>query len=281
MIGRMRGYRFVQRLWRVGAPVALLAGCASMAGPGAAAPVESGAAPAPAAAPLPLIPAPVSSTRAPGSFALHDGLPLIVRAAGDAGRSEARYFSELVQRTHGVRIDVRADNASTPGAIVFEIGATDSRVRADDVSEKGASADDDESYRLDVDAGGVHARAASAHGLFDAAITLWQLLDASTDAAHPALPYVHIEDRPRFRWRGLMLDSARHFQTPDEIERVLEQMAQLKLNVLHWHLTDDQGWRIEIKKYPRLTQIGAWRTPAAVDGKGEKYGGFYTQAQIR
>jgi hexosaminidase len=214
---------------------------------------------------------PAALTRAAGTFALHDGTPLIVHATGDAGQSEAHYFADLVQHTHGIRLDARADASQTSGTIVFEIGA------------KTPSSDDpdDESYQLDVDASGVHAQAATTHGLFNAAITLWQLLAASGDNAHPTLPYVHIQDRPRFRWRGVMLDSARHFQTPEEIERVLDQMAQLKLNVLHWHLTDDQGWRIEIKKYPRLTQIGAWRNEAAVNGAGAKYGGFYTQTQIR
>ncbi len=91
----------------------------------------------------------------------------------------------------------------------------------------------------------------------------------------------------QFAWRGLMIDSARHFQEPAEIERLIDWMALHKLNVLHWHLTDDQGWRLEIHKYPRLTEVGAWRTPAAgspdIDpsGAATRYGGFYTQAQVR
>ena len=272
MIGPMRGYGALRRFGCVGMAAALLAACASLPGPNAPVPAASDAAPTAAALPLPLIPLPASSTPTPGWLALHEGMPLIVRAHGESGQNEARYFADLVQRTHGLHLDVRSDAEAPSGAIVFEIAA----------NAQGAAADeDDEAYRLDVDPSGVHAQASSAHGLFDAAITLWQLLDAATDAAHLALPYVHVQDQPRFRWRGLMLDSARHFQTPDEIERVLEQMAQLKLDVLHWHLTDDQGWRIEIKKYPRLTQIGAWRTEAAVGGRGARYGGFYTQAQIR
>jgi hexosaminidase len=97
------------------------------------------------------------------------------------------------------------------------------------------------------------------------------------------VPAVHIADWPRFAWRGLMLDSARHFQSAADVEQLLDQMAQHKLNVLHWHLTDDQGWRIEIKRYPDLTRIGAWRTPpdAGHDGEPQRYGGYYTQDQIR
>ena len=104
------------------------------------------------------------------------------------------------------------------------------------------------------------------------------------------LPGLQIEDTPRFAWRGLMLDSARHYQSPEFIERFIDWMALHKLNVLHWHLTDDQAWRLEIRKYPRLTQLGAWRVPAgraaAADidpatGRPRLYGGYYTQDTVR
>ena len=75
-------------------------------------------------------------------------------------------------------------------------------------------------------------------------------------------PAMTINDSPRFRWRGLMLDSARHYQSPEFIKRFIDAMAMHKLNVLHWHLTDDQAWRLEIQKYPKLTEVGAWRVPA-------------------
>ena len=92
--------------------------------------------------------------------------------------------------------------------------------------------------------------------------------------------------QPRFAWRGAMLDSARHFQSPEFIKRFIDQLALLKLNTLHWHLTDDQGWRIEIKRYPKLTEVGAWRRPAGAagtdaNGQPVRYGGFYTQDEIR
>ena len=104
------------------------------------------------------------------------------------------------------------------------------------------------------------------------------------------IPCVEIEDQPRFKWRGLMLDVARHFFTKEEVKQVLDAMALHKMNTFHWHLVDDQGWRIEIKKYPRLTQVGAWRKeigfkldPKASTAYGPdgRYGGFYTQADIR
>ncbi len=101
------------------------------------------------------------------------------------------------------------------------------------------------------------------------------------------LPTLRIEDSPRFAWRGLMLDSARHFQSVDEIKSLLDAMALHKLNMFHWHLTDDQGWRIQIDKYPRLTEVGGCRIPAGDAGIDPKSGqpapycGYYTKDQIR
>ena len=92
-----------------------------------------------------------------------------------------------------------------------------------------------------------------------------------------------IDDAPRFGWRGLMVDTARHFQPLPSIYAIVDQMASVKLNTLHLHLTDDQGWRFEIKRYPKLTEIGAWRT-AAVDRRraaATRVGGFYTQDELR
>src|SRR5438045_9411784 len=89
---------------------------------------------------------------------------------------------------------------------------------------------------------------------------------------------------PRYKWRGLMLDVGRHFRDVAYVKRFLDLMALHKLNTFHWHLTEDQGWRIEIRKYPKLTQIGAWRDAPKGDGNSadkKKYGGFYTQEQIR
>ena len=104
------------------------------------------------------------------------------------------------------------------------------------------------------------------------------------------VPAVQIEDQPRFRWRGLMVDVGRHFFNKDEIKNFLDLMAQHKLNTFHWHLTDDQGWRIEIKRYPKLTEVGAWRKDigwrldpksSTAYGPDGRYGGFYTQDDIR
>src|SRR6187402_1807169 len=110
------------------------------------------------------------------------------------------------------------------------------------------------------------------------------------DPKGATLPAIEIEDAPRFAWRGVMLDSARHFQSPHFIRRFIDWMALHKLNVLHWHLTDDQAWRLEIVKYPRLAQVGGWRVPAGAaaaqdldpaTGRPRMYGGYYSQATVR
>jgi len=129
-------------------------------------------------------------------------------------------------------------------------------------------------------------------GVFYGLQTLRQLLPLPTEVPSNAsdgqwtIPCLTIRDEPRFAWRGAMLDSSRHLFSVDELQRFLDAMALQKLNVFHWHLADDQGWRLEIKKYPKLTEIGAWRaeSPRRGDrnsGDGRRYGGFYTQEEIR
>ena len=115
-----------------------------------------------------------------------------------------------------------------------------------------------EGYSLDVNGDGIHIKAQTASGLLYGAQSLRQLLPV-TPVAEVKVPRVHIMDKPRFAWRGLHLDVSRHFFTVDEVKRFIDLMAMYKLNTFHWHLTDDQGWRIEIKKYPLLTEKGAWR----------------------
>ena len=131
--------------------------------------------------------------------------------------------------------------------------------------------------------------AATPAGLFHGGTTLLQLV-APGKTARAAIPALTVDDAPRFAWRGIMLDSARHFQSPEFIRRFIDAMAMHKLNVLHWHLTDDQAWRLEIRKHPALTRVGAWRVPAGAaaladidpaTGKPRLYGGFYSQRTVR
>ncbi len=115
--------------------------------------------------------------------------------------------------------------------------------------------DSDESYKLTVDANGVNISANTRFGALRAMETLLQLMQ--NGAENTSIPWVTIEDSPRFPWRGLLLDSARHFLPIPDIKRQIDGMAAAKLNVLHWHLTDDQGWRFSSKRYPKLTQLAS------------------------
>jgi len=141
-----------------------------------------------------------------------------------------------------------------------------------------------EAYKLSVTPAEVDIRASGDAGLYYGAETLRQLIASSRSRQIPA---VTIADRPAFAWRGVMLDSARHFEPVSYVEQLIDRMAMLKLNTLHWHLTDDQGWRIEIDRYPRLTSVGAWRQEAGAagfdpaTGKPVLYGGYYSKADIR
>jgi hexosaminidase len=152
-----------------------------------------------------------------------------------------------------------------------------------------------EAYRLTVDADGVVIEAGGEAGVFYGRQTLQQLLPpdvyrkARISAEPRRVPFVEITDSPRFRWRGAMLDVARHFLPKADVLRFLDLMAMHKLNVLHFHLTEDQGWRLEIKRYPRLTEIASWRKESPIGNPhrpdtpydGRPHGGYYTQDDIR
>ncbi|MFD4597800.1 beta-N-acetylhexosaminidase [Streptomyces sp. NPDC058464] len=151
-----------------------------------------------------------------------------------------------------------------------------------------------EEYRLVSDPAGVLVEGGSAAGVFWGAQTLRQLLGPAAyrrAAVEPdrtwAVPHLTIEDSPRFPWRGLMLDVARHFMPKEGVLRHLDLMAAHKLNVFHFHLTDDQGWRLRIERYPRLTEVGSWRTRTKFGHRAsplwdeKPHGGFYTQDDIR
>ncbi len=148
-----------------------------------------------------------------------------------------------------------------------------------------------EQYYIKVETGGAEVEAADANGFIYACETLKQMLPAAIYGdrkvkAAWVLPCCEITDQPRFGYRGMHLDCSRHFWSVEETKRYIDVMTAYKLNRLHWHLTDDQGWRIEIKAYPRLTEISAWRDGTVVrkewdNNDGIRYGGFYTQEELR
>jgi hexosaminidase len=228
-----------------------------------------------------VIPRPASVSYREGHFAVRDGT--VIFTTGDTeSRRIAAYFAELLRTSHGMTLPVRVHEKGAPAAaeahgIVLRL----------DPQAPGTSAG---SYQVEVSAERVRISAREPQGLFYGAVTLWQLCSAPAAHGKIELAATLITDTPRFRWRGLMLDSARHFQSPEFILRYLDWMALHKLNVLGWHLTDDQGWRLAIRKYPRLTEVGAWRVPAGAaalrdidpaTGHARLYGGFYTQEDVR
>lgn len=211
-------------------------------------------------------PAPVDMKVSEGRMRLSPAT-VIVSDNHPGAQAAALYLAQQLKTTTGLDLKVVSDAKPQQSQIRF--------VNAADLKAEG--------YRLSITGQTATVEASSDSGLFYGAVTLWQL---ATSEARPALPHITISDYPRYSWRGFMLDSARHFQTPAEIKRLIDVMAAHKLNVLHWHLVDDQGWRLEIKKYPKLTEVSAYRQLAGaqgIDANGNPipYGGFYTQDEVR
>ncbi|HJW05107.1 MAG TPA: family 20 glycosylhydrolase, partial [Rhodanobacter sp.] len=241
----------------------ILFGCAILALGGAGF-VRAAAPPVPA-----LLPLPAQLHVDAGRFTVDARTPIVLADEAASTRRTGAWLADVLARTRGLRLPLK-HGAAGAHAIVLR-------------RDPAAPVADREGYTLTVTPDGIRVEARDDAGLFYGAVTLWQLLTPDAKQGAVELPALSIRDQPRFAWRGLMLDSVRHFQSVAEIERLLEQMARHKLNTFHWHLTDDQGWRIQIKRYPELTRIGAWRTPpeAGREGEPERYGGFYTQDDIR
>jgi hexosaminidase len=202
-----------------------------------------------------------------------------------------------------VTCDSRTDERTQRAVVGFAArlatvtGGTNPVTVADEVPASGIRFVTDESlpaegYELNVDGEGIEVRASQFPGFLYALQSFEQLLPAAVYGTEPApdaaweVPCVKIADAPRFAYRGMHLDVARHFFSVDEVKRYIDVMAIHKLNTLHWHLTDDQGWRIEIKRYPELTAVGSIRKATVVRKEwgtydGTPYGGFYTQDEIR
>jgi hexosaminidase len=231
-----------------------------------------------------IIPEPVSVQTEQGNFQLSKDTRII--SIGEQTTGIARMLAGMLDESTGLRLAVGKTN---PGmnehSIVLELNKVNNAALGD------------EGYTLDVSPDKVVIAANQAHGLFYGIQTLMQLLPPDIENGKPSrtagnrhIPCVKITDYPRFGWRGLMLDVSRHFFSKKFVEEYIDEMAKYKFNVFHWHLTDDQGWRIQIKGLPELTETGAWRVPRtghwghfAPPQPGEKasYGGYYTQDDIR
>ena len=222
--------------------------------------------------PLPLIPKPVSVEAAEAGFTIHSGA-VIFHEAGLA--SEAALLAADLEQRSGLKLATQASGPGTRGQGGIHLGLDPTGILPA------------EGYRLETHADGLSLRGTDAAGVFHGTRTLLQLLPARPEAGvAPVIPAVTITDHPRFAWRGMMLDVGRHYQKPGDIKRFIDWLAFHKFNVFHWHLTEDQGWRIEIKKHPKLTEVGAWRDSSPPYGNrnaddGIRHGGFYSQEQIR
>lgn len=207
---------------------------------------------------LNVIPQPQHAKEGKGHFEMKANM--VVAAASGEALDEAKKFADAFAKLYGIRLNVESQKK---GNITFVI----------DKKVNGA-----EAYRLSVGPKGITAKASTSAGLFYAAQTLLQLpsmADAGNDVVH--IPAVDIDDKPRFAYRGVMLDPCRHFLPVEDVKKQIDVLSTYKINRIHWHLTDDQGWRIEIKKYPELLKYGARRT----EGDGSPYWGYYTQEDVK
>ena len=209
-----------------------------------------------------VIPAPASLTVGNGEFSLKGSTK--IGAAAPEAKKVAEYFVEKMERSTGYDLDVEDSG--------------DIRLTLDPQMEMNS-----EGYRLEVGENGVDVTAKTPQGLFYGMQSFMQLLPAEIESSEEvdgiewSAPCVSITDEPRFAYRGIHFDPCRHFMTVDEVKKQLDVMAMYKINRMHWHLTEDQGWRIEIKKYPKLTEIGGKR----MEGEGYEYGGYYTQEEVK
>ena len=241
-------------------------------------------------APIALVPQPLRVERKEGAFTLNKDTRILVEQGSPDSANVGKQLADQVNRSTGLGLKVEA----VP-PLEVQKGGRNSICLSTHPARKLPS----EGYQLDVvpDLATIGVGGDDGPGLFYGTQTLLQLLPPQVfsknkveEAVAWTVPAVSITDQPRFAWRGLMLDVSRHFFNKEEIKSFLDLMAQHKMNVFHWHLVDDQGWRIEIKRYPKLTEIGAWRKDigfgfdpklSTAYGPDGRYGGFYTQDDIR
>lgn len=229
-----------------------------------------------------VIPKPAELVMARGSFVIDAKTELTVSPLNDQTVLPADFLAGMLRKSASVPMQVKEDAGEGRNRIIMIIDTT--------ASEKS------EGYTLSVTNRNIVLKSPSAAGLFRGVQTIRQLLPPEVETegglageAAATVPGCYIEDAPRFSYRGMHLDVSRHFFTVEEVKRYLDIMALHKFNVFHWHLTDDQGWRIEIKKYPELTTVGSQRSETLVGHGGRPpftfdgtpHGGYYTHEQVK
>ena len=224
-----------------------------------------------------IIPLPSTYELKPGTFYITGQSSVGIDKSDPEMTALANYFNEEISDATGFSLPV-----NNSGTIIFQLG---------EHKELG-----EEGYQLSISADQLILSAYKHHGIFNGIQSVLQLLPPEIKSktvqadATWSINCIEVTDKPQFAWRGLMLDVSRHFFTKQEVKKFIDQMAEYKYNVFHWHLTDDQGWRLEVKSLPRLTAIGAWRAPRVgnwwerepqLPTDSLSYGGYYTTEDIR
>ena len=224
-----------------------------------------------------IIPLPSTYELKPGTFYITGQSSIGIDKSDPEMTALANYFNEEISDATGFSLPV-----NNSGTIIFQLG---------EHKELG-----EEGYQLSISSDQLILSAYKHHGIFNGIQSVLQLLPPEIKSktvqadATWSINCIEVTDKPQFAWRGLMLDVSRHFFTKEEVKKFIDQMAEYKYNVFHWHLTDDQGWRLEVKSLPRLTAIGAWRAPRVgnwwerepqLPTDSLSYGGYYTTEDIR
>ncbi len=228
-----------------------------------------------------IIPEPLTTEISDGYFTLQQENIIHVNSTNQTVQNTAHYLIAKLSKSTGLSFTTDNNLESNSGIILKLNEALDSLGQ--------------EGYVLKVERDKIVITAFKANGLFYGIQSLLQLFPPEVEAntvqqSEWKIPVVRLTDKPRFAYRGMHLDVSRHFFSVKDIKKYIDLLAMNKINVFHWHLTDDQGWRIEIKKHPKLTEVGAWRVerteiwderPEAKEGEKATYGGFYTQKEIK
>jgi hexosaminidase len=220
--------------------------------------------------PINVIPKPVKTSAINNKFSLN---PKTVIVANNTNSFEVKFLKESIKQQTGLELTIK--NAHRIGSRIHLILEPESQFP------------NKEAYQLNILGDRIAIYASTNQGLFYGIQTLLQLIPFTTNATEIKLDNLMMDDIPKFQWRGMHLDVSRHFFSKEFIKKYIDYLAMYKMNTFHWHLTDDQGWRIEIKKYPKLTEVGASRNGSMIGHYTDqtfddiRYGGFYTQEEIK
>ena len=219
-----------------------------------------------------IIPKPASIELSYGSFILNDSTKIIIASDQRQLNTIAEMLSTQLRTATGFHFDIGTSKKNSENTIILSLDKNLKRLG-------------NEGYQLIVTEKSVIVKSSSPAGIFYGIQSLYQLLPQEVEknkrvaSVNWSISCVTIEDKPRFTWRGMHLDVGRHFAPVEFVKKYIDLLASYKMNTFHWHLTEDQGWRVEIKKYPKLTEIGSRRKETA--GDSTPYGGFYTQEEIK